>query len=108
MSEDGSNDLSNIEWLQWGQASALGSGLQFVRCWPSLARIKAHPGTGGWPLPYGVPYPECPGGSGIQDSFTEPVTVHLSMPVETANGPVFTKLTTSWKGTSAVLPPAAS
>lgn len=108
VSADGSDDLSNIDWVSWGQLKALGSGLQFVRCWPPESWLKKHPGSGGWPLPPGVPYGRCPGGSGVQDSFSEPVAIHLSMPVETAHGPVFTLLATSWKDFSMVLPPAAS
>jgi hypothetical protein len=42
----------------------------------------------------------------VQDGFAAPVTIHLIMPVETAHGPVFTKLTTSFRGLSLDLPPA--
>jgi hypothetical protein len=107
VSADGSDDLSNIDWTIWGPTKAAGSGLQFVRCWPPLSWLKAHPGNGGWPLTAGVPYARCTGGSGAEDSFAEPVAIHLSLPVETAHGPVFTLLTTTWRGFSLVLPPAS-
>jgi hypothetical protein len=107
VSADGDEDLSSIDWTSWGNVQAGGSGLQFVRCWPSLSRVKAHPGTGGWPLPPGMPYARCPGGSGAEDSFDQPVTIRLSVPVETAHGPVFTMLTTSWHSFELVLPPAS-
>jgi hypothetical protein len=105
-SADGSNELSNIDWLQWGPIGATGSGLQYVRCWPPVSRVSRSPGTGGWPLPPGVPYKDCPGGSGIQDGFEVSVVIHLGNPVLTANGPVFTTLSTSFKHYACCLPPA--
>lgn len=62
-SVDGDQDLTHLHWSHWSSTWAMATGSEEVRCWS------------------GHPYPACPGGGGVQDSFEAPVYITLAQPV---------------------------